>query len=334
MTAINVAVVGASGYTGLELVKLLQHHPYFKLHYIATSQGDTTLVELHPSLEGICDQVVEKADTAEIAKECELVFLALPHKTSMHFVKELIALNVKVVDLSADYRLELSTYEAYYCEHVDKANMDRAVYGMSQLHNEQLKCASLIANPGCYPICSLLPLLPFRELIKEGSDVIIDAKSGVSGAGKKCVDATQFVKVNENLFAYNPLEHRHAPEIAEKSGIDMQRIFFVPQLLPVTRGMMSTLYFETEEAFDPLEVLQAYYKEDAFVRIRKESVELKNVVGTHFCDITARRKGNRVLLISAIDNLLRGASSQAVANANIMMGLDENLAMPSLAYVP
>ena len=330
----KVAVIGASGYTGLELVKILVAHPRFEIAYVATSEGETTLTELHPSLAGIIACDVKKADAKEVAKSCELAFLALPHKTAMGFVKELTALGVKVVDLSADYRLKRETYEAHYCEHIDPANLEHAVYGLPELQRDALKTATLVANPGCYPTASILAALPFMEYRKAGTPLIVDAKSGVSGAGKKCVHNTHYVTINENLFAYNPLGHRHGPEIAEKLGIAEDEVHFVPHLVPATRGMLASVFMQVKGDFDPIEVLEAFYAKEPFVRVRREPAEMKSVAGTNFCDIYAKRKGDVLFVTSAIDNLLRGASSQAVANANLMMGYDEAAGLPIIAYVP
>ena len=330
----KVAVIGASGYTGLELVKILVAHPRFEIAYVATSEGETTLSALHPSLAGIIECDVAAADAQAVAAQCELAFLALPHKTAMGFVKELRALGVKVVDLSADYRLERATYEAHYCEHIDPENLKHAVYGLPELQRDALKKATLVANPGCYPTASILAALPFMGYRRAGSPIIVDAKSGVSGAGKKCVHNTHYVTINENLFAYNPLGHRHGPEIAEKLGVGEDEVHFVPHLVPTTRGMLSSVFMQVEGDFDPIGVLEAFYAAEPFVRVRREPSEMKHVAGTNFCDIYAKRKGDMLFVTSAIDNLLRGASSQAVANANLMMGYDEAAGLPIIAYVP
>lgn len=331
---IKVAVIGASGYTGLELLKILIGHPTFQIAYVATSEGGVRLTELHPALEGIFDCDVHKADAAAVAKECELAFLALPHQTAMGFVKALMALGVKVVDLSADYRLKLATYEAYYCEHIDPQNLEHAAYGLPELNRDAVKRARLVANPGCYPTASILAALPFLPYMKKGTPVIVDAKSGVSGAGKKCSEKTHYVSINDNAHAYNPLGHRHAPEIAEKLGLEELQVNFVPHLLPLTRGMLSSVYLQVEGDFDPFEVMQAHYADEPGVRVRREPVSMKQTSGTNFCDLFAKRHGDTLFVSASIDNLLRGASSQAVANANLMMGLDENSGIPTIAYVP
>lgn len=325
---IKVGLIGASGYTGLEFIKLIHNHPVFELSYAATSEGGTTIAALHPSLSGIIDLAVEKA-SVEKADRFDLIFLALPHKTAFSFAKQL---STKVVDLSADYRLELDTYEKYYCKHEDKAGAKEYTYGLIEHYRKQLQQTKKVAVPGCYPTAALLGLLPLKDHIKS-RHIVIDAKSGISGAGKKCSEKTMFCKDNENAYAYAPLQHRHMPEIAEKLGFAIERINFVPQLIPVTRGMMVNIYAECED-IDAKALLQAFYKDDSFVRIKDEPVELKNVAGTHYCDIFVKQNGSMVFINAAIDNLLRGASSQAIAAANIICGLDENVGLPRLAYVP
>ncbi|WP_456381537.1 N-acetyl-gamma-glutamyl-phosphate reductase, partial [Hydrogenimonas sp.] len=280
---------------------------------------------------------VEKADAAAVAEVAQIAFLALPHKTAMGFARELLERNVKVVDLSADYRLKRETYESHYCPHEDTAHLPEAVYGLPEFYREALKESRLVANPGCYPTASLLGLLPFVPYIKADTPIFIDAKSGVSGAGKKLSATTHYVTINENIFAYNPIKHRHAPEIAEKIDdlfLTQVQVNFVPHLLPVTRGMLCSVYMQLENELDPIEVLNDLYKDEPFVRVRTEPVDIKSVAGTNFCDIYATMNGTSLFVSSAIDNLLRGASSQAVVNANIVSGFDERLGIPKFAYVP
>ena len=338
MQKINVAVVGASGFTGLELIKILINHPGFELVYVANSEGEMSLSELHPALTGVFDIKIEKANAKEIAKCANLVFLALPHKTAMGFAKELLELGVKVVDLSADYRLELETYEKYYCNHQDKEHLYEAVYGLPEFFRGNIKKANLVANPGCYPTASLLGILPFCKHINDNYPIFIDAKSGVSGAGKKCSDKTHFVSIDENVFAYNPLMHRHEPEIKEKmkivsKGVEFD-VNFVPHLLPLIRGEMCDIYCRLKEDIDPLEYLKKFYKDEKFIRIFDKPVAMKAVAGTNFCDIFAQRSGSNLYICSAIDNILKGSSSAAVVNANIMSGFEEDMGIPTIAYVP
>lgn len=335
---INVAVVGASGFTGLELVKMLIVHPEFELAYIANTTGDIKLSELHPSLAKVYEIDVSKADAKTLAAKAEVAFLALPHKESMGFAKELLALGIKVVDLSADYRLDQETYEIHYCAHEDPANLPGAVYGLPEYYREEIKGSKLVANPGCYPTATLMGLLPFMEHIDTEQPIFVDAKSGVSGAGKKCIHNTHFATINENIFTYNPLKHRHGPEIKEKvqkvSGKSVQ-VNFVPHLLPVTRGMLVSVYAVLKTPIQDIQaVLNKQYANEAFVRIRKEPVDIKSTAGTNFADIYADSEGKSLFVSVSIDNLLRGASSQAVANANLICGLPEAMGVPTIAYMP
>jgi len=333
----KVGIVGASGYTGLELVKLLLNHPHFTLTFLGTTQGDTTIEALHPALEECITMPVHAADVEAIAEACELVFLALPHKASMGLAKHLISKNIKVVDLSADYRLEQATYEANYCPHEDPEHLGDAVYALIEYYRDALKHTSLAAGPGCYPTATLLGLLPLIPYIDTDAPIFIDAKSGVSGAGKKLSETTHFVTVNDNIFAYNPLKHRHAPEIAEKIakiyGVETQ-INFVPHLIPATRGELISIYATLKKDVDPLDVLRKHYADDRFIRIREKPVDIKSTAGTHFCDIYAAVNGRALWINSAIDNLLRGAASQALVAANLMCGYDEGAGVPTIAYVP
>ncbi len=334
---LKVGIVGASGYTGLELVKMLVTHSGFKLTYLATTQGDTTVEALHPSLVDVVSLSVEKADVDDVAERCDLVFLALPHKASMGFAKGLLEKGVKVVDLSADYRLELDTYEENYCPHEDKVHLNSAVYALVEYYRDALKTTNLAAGPGCYPTATLLGILPFIPYMDTNVPLFVDAKSGLSGAGKKLSEFGHYVHMNDNIFAYNPLKHRHAPEIAEKiekvHGVKMN-VNFVPHLIPATRGELVSVYGVLKEDIDPLEVLKEHYKNDPFIRIRETPVDIKSTAGTHFCDIYAAKNGNALFVSSAIDNLLRGASSQALAAANLMCGYDEGRGLPIIPYMP
>lgn len=333
----NVAIIGASGYTGLELIKILLTHPKFNITYIANSTGEENVQELHPCLQDVVNIEVSKANAQDVAKVADLAFLALPHKTSMSFAKELLELNVKVVDLSADYRLELDTYEEHYCAHEDKEHIKDSVYGLPEYYSEDIKGSQLVANPGCYPTASLLALLPFVDYIEEGTPIFIDAKSGVSGAGKKLSEVAHFVNLNENTHAYNPFKHRHMPEIEEKIKLVKNKEFqinFVPHLIPVTRGMLVSVYATLKDEVDVEKILEDTYVNSEFVRVRKSPVDLKSTAGTNFCDIFVARNKKALFVNSSIDNLLRGASSQAVVNANIMCGYEENEGIPKIAYVP
>ena len=333
--SIKVGILGVSGYTGLELVKLILAHPHFELSYAGAS-SESKLSELFPQLRGVFDLAVEVADTPQIKKRCELVFTALPHMQSMKYIKELRE-HVKIVDLSADYRISLESFRANYGEHTDAKGLESAVYSVPELHRHSLKNCLLVANPGCYPTASLLALAPFAKMIDEKAGVFIDAKSGVSGAGKSLKASSHFISVDENANAYSPLTHRHAAEIKEHFYAlgGAGDVLFVPHLLPLNRGMLASVYITLKEQFsqiNPLDVLNDFYSKESFIRICSEPPQIKNVAGTHFADLCAYKSGDKIVVLSAIDNLLRGASSQALANANIICGFDESLALPRLAH--
>ena len=333
--SIKVGILGVSGYTGLELVKLILAHPHFELSYAGAS-SESRLSELFPQLRGVFDMSVEVADTPQIKKRCELVFTALPHMQSMKYIKELRE-HVKIVDLSADYRISLESFRANYGEHTDAKGLESAVYSVPELHRHSLKNCLLVANPGCYPTASLLALAPFAKMIDEKAGVFIDAKSGVSGAGKSLKASSHFISVDENANAYSPLTHRHAAEIKEHFYAlgGAGDVLFVPHLLPLNRGMLASVYITLKEQFsqiNPLDVLNDFYSKESFIRICSEPPQIKNVAGSHFADLSAYKSGDKIVVLSAIDNLLRGASSQALANANIICGFDESLALPRLAH--
>jgi N-acetyl-gamma-glutamyl-phosphate reductase len=208
---------------------------------------------------------------------------------------------------------------------------------MPELYRDKIKNAKLIANPGCYPTASILPLLPFLSYIDDNSNIFIDAKSGVSGAGKKLSETTHYVKINENIFSYNALTHRHTPEIKEKIELFANKGFnvvFVPHLLPVTRGMLVSIFVTLNSKVDANKTLKEFYQNEPFVRIKDNPVDIKSVAGTNYCDIFVKQQDNVLFISSAIDNLLKGASSAAVVNANIMQGFEEDLGIPKIAYVP
>ncbi|MCI4406028.1 MAG: N-acetyl-gamma-glutamyl-phosphate reductase [Sulfuricurvum sp.] len=337
MNRINVGIIGVSGYTGLELAKMLISHPVFTLTYCANTEGETTLSELHPSLLGVTDLRVDKVDLKRAKELCELVFLALPHKTAMQTAKGLLEKGVKVVDLSADYRLNQENYEAFYCEHEDLDNLAHAIYSIPELHGNAAKGAKLIANPGCHVTASLMALAPFLEHIDVTSPIFIDSKTGVSGAGKSPSSTVHYVSVNDNINCYNIIKHRHATEIEQHASVlcnDEVKVTFVPSLVPMTRGMLACVYATLKSDCDPMELMRAFYENKPFVRVRNTPPHTKMTSGTNFADVYAARHGNALVAMCAIDNLMRGASSQALANANIMMGLDETLGIPKISYVP
>ena len=331
----KAGIIGVSGYTGLELIKILFSHPGFEISYLgASTQGEIS--EIFPQLRGVLQMRVEAADARVAAQRCDLIFLALPHEKAMEFAREILKFkSVKVVDLSADYRLSRELYEKNYTAHLDPRNLAHAVYGLPELNREKIRAARLTANPGCYPTCSILALAPFMRLLDPALGVFIDAKSGVSGAGKALKASSHFVSVNENAGAYSPISHRHADEIKEQLQILRGGAFstlFVPNLLPITRGMLVSAFGVLQKSVDAEAVLREFYENEPFVRVRSEPVSIKNVAGTHFCDIFVKTAGDKIWINSAIDNLLRGASSQAVANANLMCGFAEATALPRIAH--
>lgn len=337
MSAINVGIIGVSGYTGLELVKILLNHDVFNLVYAANTEGNTTLAKLHLALDGVFDMEVSAVDLDIAASKCELIFLALPHKTAMQSAKVLLERGVKVVDLSADYRLSQENYENFYCLHEDIDNLSHAIYSIPELHKKAATGAKLIANPGCHVTSSLLALAPFLEYIDTTQPIFIDSKTGVSGAGKSPSATVHYVSVNDNINCYNIIKHRHSIEIKEHAskllGSDVN-IVFVPSLVPMSRGMLSNVYATLKTDIDAERVLREYYKNEPFIRVRDFTPHTKMTSGTNFADVYAATTDKALVSMCAIDNLMRGASSQAVVNANIMMGLASDMGIPKIAYVP
>ncbi len=336
MQKIPVAIIGISGYTGLELVKILLNHDYFELVLVANTNGEANLWDIYPSLSKVAPNLPIKKTSIDDLSKIKLVFLALPHTESMKIVPHILNLGVKVVDLSADYRLSEINFNANYTKHLDSVNLKNAVYGLVEWNREQIKNANLIANPGCYPTASLLGILPFMPYLRDYS-VFIDAKSGVSGAGKKLSENTHYPMINDNIFAYSPLSHRHQIEIQEKCelfGKIKLNVNFIPHLSPFTRGMLVSIFVQLKEKMNAESIIKNAYQNEPFIRIRNKPVDVKSVSGTHFCDIFVRENGNDLFINTSIDNLLKGASSQAVSCANLMFGLDESHALPTIAYVP
>lgn len=341
MKTLRAGIVGVSGYTGADLVKILYKHPYFRLTYVANTQGGMALSDVHKEFYNVLDLEVSKACVQDVCVQCDVVFLALPHKSAMEFVKALRAYEgdsqrIKIVDLSADYRLSAKHYEAVYCPHIDIEGLTHAVYGLPEYAHNEIAKASLVANPGCYPTATLLALLPFLDYIE--GEIFVDAKSGVSGAGKKLTDDTHYPNINENMFSYAPLTHRHQIEIEEKCerfGMQCVQVNFIPHLCPFTRGMLVSVFATLKEEYmdiEPLEILKQTYKDSPFVRICSESVRVSNVRGSNMCDVYALKRGRALYVNSAIDNLMRGASSQAVVNANIMCGFAPESGIPQVGW--
>lgn len=331
----KVAVVGATGYAGCELIKILLLHPEVTITSVSGKvEKAEKISEIFPIFENQLDLVCDNVDLPAISKVADLIFLALPHKVSMIFVPDFLKAGKKVIDLSADYRLkDTGVYEKWYgTKHTSPDLLKDAVYGLPELYKEEIAKANFIANPGCYPTGSILGC---AALVSKGlvdiSQIIIDAKSGVTGAGRTASLALNFAEVNENFKAYKINQHQHMPEIDQElskvSGSKIE-VTFTPHLVPMNKGLLSTIYFTLKEEIDTSGLLALYkqfYRAAPFVRVLDEGIfpETKNVYGTNFCDIGIKVTGKRAIVITAIDNLYKGASSQAVQNMNLMQGFDE-----------
>jgi N-acetyl-gamma-glutamyl-phosphate reductase len=330
---IRVAILGASGYSALELMRLLLRHPHAQITALTTRQSDTKHVgEVHPSLAGRLDLRLENLSPAQIAERADCVFCCLPHGASAAAVAELLPRGKKVIDLSADYRLnDPAEYQQWYgVQHADPQRLVQAVYGLAELYRERIKSAMLVANPGCYPTSAILALTPFLKAgAISASGIIIDSKSGVSGGGREPKPQFHFPECNESVMAYGVGTHRHMPEIdqvlSEAAEQDVQ-VVFTPHLIPMDRGILTTCYAQPTDAFDDqslLAILRKFYADEPFVRVSSAPPNTKYVSGTNFCDITVRSVRGRVVVISAIDNLVKGASGAAVQNFNLMHGIEE-----------
>ncbi|MCH7645072.1 MAG: N-acetyl-gamma-glutamyl-phosphate reductase [Myxococcales bacterium] len=344
----RVAVIGASGYTGLELLRILLRHPEFEIA-VATSEqrAGTRVGDAFPALRGLIDLDFESNDPASIAKRVDLAFTALPHAASAPTVQALRAAGVRVLDLSADFRLrDVETYRAWYGEHKAAELLGSAVYGLPELYREALRGAELVAVPGCYPTSVLLPLVPFlRSDLIETDGIVVDSKSGVSGAGRKLEESLLFAELADDCRAYQVgNQHRHVPEFEQEASAAAGRdvsITFVPHLLPTVRGIVTSIFVRPKAALDTnaaREVLTNAYARERFVRVLPPGAtpNLGSVRGSNFCDVAAfadERNGTLVLL-SALDNLVKGASGQAVQCANLACGLPEELALLEAPRVP
>jgi len=338
---INIGIVGATGYAGEELINILLRHPDARIVSLSAKiDKPQNISEIFPKLKGKIALICQQPDIKEIISKCDLVFLALPHTVSMEMAPSLLSAGKKVIDLSADYRLkDTKIYAQFYkTKHKDKINLSKAVYGLPELYRAKIKVAQFIANPGCYPTAGILALAPLVafNLVDLGS-IIIDAKSGVTGAGKKVVENFLFSEINGDFKAYKVDIHQHAPEInQELSKLADKRISvtFVPHLLPLNRGILETIYVKKSQkskvkSQNLISLYKKFYKKEPFVRIKEEGdfPKIKDVVHTNFCDIGIKDSGNTIIIIAAIDNLLKGASGQAVQNMNIMYKSPEYTAL-------
>jgi len=344
---VRVAVLGASGYTGVELLRLLCRHPEVEITAVTSRQQEgRPISESFPSLYGAVDLVCSAGDPLEVAAQADLVFTAVPHQTAMEVVPQLLEAGCKVVDLSADYRLrDVAVYEQWYQSHSSPELLSRAVYGLPELYREQVRVASLVANPGCYPTSVALALAPLlRGGAVDTASLVIDSKSGTSGAGRGAKVGSLFCEVNEAFKAYGVAAHRHTPEIeqtlSQQCGRPVQ-VTFTPHLLPVNRGILSTCYATLTSSLD-LAALQDLYREayaaEPFVRVLPPGryPDVAHVRGSNYCDIGVAldERTGRVIVIAAIDNLVKGASGQAIQNMNLMYGWAEETGLQQLALCP
>lgn len=334
---VDVAVYGATGYTALELFRILLRHPHARITAITSRQDAGKPVHaVHQSLYGRLNLRFEELSPAELAARAEIVFCCVPHGASMAAVPELLSSGVKVIDLSADYRLsDPGVYEQWYgLVHTDPTRLGETVYGLPELFRDQIPGRELIANPGCYTSTAILALAPLVQAgLIEPTGIIVDAKSGVSGAGRALKLNTLFAECNESFSAYSVGKHRHQPEIEQilshVSGKSVD-VLFTPHLVPMDRGIFATIYATAATDVSQSQLLEAmkeYYAGKPFVRIVEHLPQTKDVAFTNFCDITVRLAKGKVLVLAVLDNLIKGAAGVAVQNFNLMCGFDETTAL-------
>lgn len=345
---LKVAVVGASGYTGVELIRILHNHPEVAVTTVTSEQNaGKRLSDVFPSLRNRYDTVLESLEPQKIAEKADIIFTALPHKAAMLVVPTFVAAGKIVIDLSADYRLhDPEEYGAWYEPHLNPELLAAAVYGLPELRREEIAAARLIANPGCYPTSIILGLMP---LLKEGlidtSSLIADSKSGVSGAGRGAKVESLYCEVNEGFKAYSVGGvHRHIPEIEQEISLLAGKktvISFTPHLVPMDRGILSTIYaapLNPLSAADIHALYEEHYDGEAFVRVLKqgEFPSTAFVRGSNFCDIgiTVDKRTGRIIIVSALDNLVKGASGQAIQNMNIVCDFPETMGLELMPLYP
>ena len=330
---IKVGVVGCSGYTAIEAIRILLRHPQAEIVAATSRKADgSTLTDMHPQFNERLSLVVEDLAPEQVAERCDVALTCLPHAASAPIVTRLLAAGCRVVDLSADYRLSSAAlYEHWYGEpHIDPGRLGETPYGLPELFHDQIAGAQLVANPGCYPTSAILPLAP---LIKEGliatGGIVVDSKSGVSGAGRTPKMSNLFTEVNESFGAYAVGTHRHQPEIidiVERFTGSTPELIFTPHLVPMDRGLLSTIYVRSSDHVTGNQIrdcLNGFYEHQPFVRVVSNLPTTKHVAHTNYCDITVRENDGWLILISAIDNLIKGASGAAVQCMNIMFNLDQ-----------
>ena len=347
---LRAGLVGVTGYTGMEISRILASHPSMRLTAATSRQdADKQLDAVYPFLQGLPGAHVTliEPDARALAEVCDVVFLAVPHGVAMEMGADLYDAGVKVVDLSADFRLrDAEVYEAWYKPHTRREYLSHAVYGLPEIYGGQIRQARLVANPGCYPTASILGLYPaLRGGIVRTDDIIIDAKSGTTGAGRKAVVSSLYCEVADSFRPYNiGGRHRHTPEIEQELSVaagSAVTVSFNPHLLPISRGILATIYTKLNSALSQADVQAMYedfWKDCPWVRVMPAGrlPETRNVRGTMFCDIavTVDQRTGRLIITSAIDNLCRGASGQAVANANLMFALPVETGLNFAPLVP
>jgi N-acetyl-gamma-glutamyl-phosphate reductase len=334
---IKVAIIGASGYTGAESIEIILRHEQAELTYLTALPEECGRVdEVFGQFKGRCNLAIEPLDMDKLSKLADVALCCLPHKVSMGFVPKLLEAGLKVVDFSADYRLkDVDVYEKFYqVKHTDTANLKKAVYGLPELFREQIKGKDLIANPGCFPTGAVLAIAPLlKEGLIETDSIIVSAVTGISGAGKNPSVKFHYPNMNENIFAYGIGSHRHMPEMeqiaSEIAGCEVQ-ILFQPHAGPFDRGILSSVYCQPKKnpAADKLAALyKDFYKGEPFVQVCKAAPAVKDVARTNYCHIYPAVVKGKVVVFSAIDNLVKGASGQAIQNMNIIFGLDESMGL-------
>lgn len=335
---IKVGIVGCSGYTAIESIRLLLRHPHAEIVAATSRQADgNSLADMHPQFAHRTNLMVEDLSPKQVAERCDVAFCCLPHGASAPIVVELLAGGCKVIDLSADYRLGTpALYQKWYGDHhPDPGRLGQVPYGLPELFRDAIRSAKLVANPGCYPTSAILPLAPLlKEGIIESSGIIVDSKSGVSGAGRTPKLSNLYPEVNESFAAYGVGNHRHQPEIVDICGRfsgTTPEVAFTPHLVPMDRGIFSTIYVRPKSrvtANQIRECLCGFYEGSRFVRMASHLPTTKHVSHTNFCDIAVRENDGWVILLSVLDNLVKGASGAAVQCMNVMYDMDEGLGLP------
>lgn len=345
---IKAGVIGATGYAGNELIRILMQHPNVEItHLTAHSYVGKNFDDVYENYRQINKLVCEEMDIEKLAKECDVVFMALPHGVAAKVVTKSVLEKTKVIDFGADFRLKnADVYENWYgVEHTGKELLKEAVYGLCEVNREEIKKAKLIANPGCYTTCSILSLRPLlAESLIDKNSIIIDAKSGISGAGRGLATASLYCESAETIKAYKLASHRHTPEIEEQLGYaadDTITLTFTPHLIPMNRGILATCYATLKEEYSYETIKEAYekyYGEEYFIRLTKKGIypETRWVKGSNFLDIgfVVDERTKRIIVIGAIDNLVKGAAGQAIQNMNLLFDLDEKTGLTMVPVFP